>query len=414
MAAEGYLSAPPGLLKGRVMVKLSGLFRYPVKSCRGLDESRLWVGAEGLVGDRRYMVVRPDGSFITARTHPQLQQVRALWREAGICLRTPGQSDLELFSAQFDQERVATGVWSDSFSARVTRMEADAWFSQLLGEPARLLWLGESSPRYRAKLQQHVSFADGYPLLLISQASLDDLNRRSPTPQRMEQFRPNLVVSGTAAFAEDGWRRIRIGEVEFLVAKPCSRCVMTTLDAESGHYHPQREPLATLATYRLGEDGEIYFGQNLIPLNEGWVSVSDPVEVLETQIATIYPERPRLPAEQVAAPIRPQVQEDETLARSVSTRFTVRISTEEGDASFQADPERPLLIQAEEGGVQLPHACRTGICGRCKQLLIAGEVEQPQVPGLSASQREDGLILTCCASARSDLILAKPPLSFRR
>lgn len=395
------------------MVELSGLFRYPVKSCRGLDESRLWVGTEGLVGDRRYMVVRPDGSFITARTHPLLQQVRVLWLEAGICLRAPGLADLELLPAQFDQEPVATGVWSDSFTARATRMEADAWFSQLLGEPARLLWLGESSPRYRAKLQQHVSFADGYPLLLISQASLDDLNRRSPTPQQMRQFRPNLVVSGTEPFAEDGWRRIRIGEVEFLVAKPCSRCVMTTLDATSGRYHPQREPLATLATYRLAEDGEIYFGQNLIPLNEGWVSVSDPVEVLATQTAIPYPVRPRLPVEQVAAPIRPLVQEDELPSLSVSARFRVLVSTGEGDAAFQADPERPLLIQAEEAGVQLPHACRAGICGRCKQLLVAGEVEQPQVPGLSATQREDGLILTCCARARSDLTLAKPPLSFR-
>jgi uncharacterized protein len=398
------------------MAKLSGLHRYPVKSCLGLDESRLHVGLEGLEGDRRYMVVRPDGTFITARTHPQLQQVRVFWLEDGIRLCAPLMGELELRPADFVAEAVTTGVWSDQFDARATHPEADAWFSQLLNEPARLLWLGVTSLRYRETLRQHVSFADGYPLLLMSQTSLDDLNQRAPTPQLMSQFRPNLVVSDTAAFAEDSWRRIRIGEVEFLIAKPCSRCVMTTLDAAAGRYHPQREPLATLATYRMGDDGEIYFGQNLVALNEGWVSLQDEVVVLEWQSPPDYAIRPRMPTEQVAAPVRPQVVE--TFVPEVGPlpkSFAVQVNRESGEDSFTADRDRPLLIQAEEAGVALPHACRAGICGRCKQLLVSGDVEQPQVPGLSPSQREDGLILTCCAKARSDLILAPPPppLTFR-
>ena len=275
------------------MARLTSLFRYPIKSCLPIAEERCLVTGEGLLGDRRFMVVRPDGRFITARTHPQLQRVRVALSPGGLSLHAPDMPVLEILLHHFSGEPIATAVWGDSFNALATHLEYDAWFAALLGEPARLLWLGETSPRYRQDLGQRVSFADGYPLLLLTSASLADLNQRLPETQLMSQFRPNLVVSDTLPFAEDGWLRIRIGEVEFQVAKPCSRCVMTTLNAECGEYHPAREPLATLATYRRGADGQIYFGQNLIPMNEGWLKVGDGVELLQTQEPPHYPTQPR-------------------------------------------------------------------------------------------------------------------------
>lgn len=376
------------------MATLASVYRYPIKSCLPIAESRCQVTSEGLAGDRRYMVVKLDGQFITARTHPQLQRVSVSLHPQGLTLQAPGMPELEICQRQFSGEPVATAVWSDSFTAPATHGDYDAWFTALLGEPARLLWLGETSPRYRQKLGQRVSFADGYPLLLLTSASLADLNRRTPEPQQMSQFRPNLVVSGTLPFAEDGWQRIRIGEVEFQVAKPCSRCVMTTLNPEQGEYHPGREPLATLATYRMGADGEIYFGQNLIPLNEGWLAAGDPVEVLQMQEPPHYAPRPRQPAtasEPVAA-----------LESRAGTSFRIQ----RGEQHFQADGERPLLIQAEAAGLSWPHACRAGLCGRCKSTLLSGQVVQPETPGLSATAREEGSILTCCAIPRSDLLLA--------
>ena len=125
-----------------------------------------------------------------------------------------------------------------------------------------------------------MAFADGFPLLLISQASLDDLSARVGRPLEMLRFRPNLVVQGSAAFAEDSWKRIRIGALEFEVVKGCSRCVLTTIDPQTGERSADREPLTTLKTYRE-RDGEVYFGQNLLPRGIGELQVGMPVEVLE-------------------------------------------------------------------------------------------------------------------------------------
>ncbi|MCP3288369.1 MOSC domain-containing protein, partial [Aeromonas hydrophila] len=176
-----------------------------------------------------------------------------------------------------------------SFSALQTQPQADQWLSQVAAEPVQLLWLGEESARFREKTGTRVSFADGYPLLLISQASLEDLNLRSDALHQMSQFRTNLVASGTLPFEEDGWKRIRIGEVEFRVAKPCSRCIMTTVEPGTDRFNALKEPLATLTRYRRGEDGEVYFGQNLVALNEGWIEAGSEIEVLERARPPVYP-----------------------------------------------------------------------------------------------------------------------------
>lgn len=271
------------------MPSLDSIHLYPIKSTAGMPLARARVTEEGLLGDRRYMVAKPDGTFITARTHPQLQLVVATPMEGGLQLRYPGLAPLALLEAEFSRAPQSTGVWGDSFSALHTQERADAWLSLIAGEPVRLLWLGERSDRFRTKTGTRVSFADGYPLLLISQASLEDLNLRSDALHQMSQFRTNLVVGGTRPFEEDGWKRIRIGEVEFLVAKPCSRCIMTTVEPGSDRFNALKEPLATLSRYRRGEDGEVYFGQNLVALNEGWIEAGSEIEVLERVRPPVYP-----------------------------------------------------------------------------------------------------------------------------
>ncbi|MGL5813648.1 MAG: MOSC N-terminal beta barrel domain-containing protein [Aeromonas sp.] len=271
------------------MPRLDSIHLYPIKSTAGMPLSRARVTEEGLLGDRRYMVVKPDGSFITARTHPQLQLVVATPMDSGLQLRYPGMAPLSLLESDFSRAPQATGVWSDSFQALHTHDQADGWLSQVAREPVRLLWLGERSDRFRAKTGTRVSFADGYPLLLIGQGSLDDLNLRSDALHQMSQFRTNLVAGGTLPFEEDGWKRIRIGEVEFLVAKPCSRCIMTTVEPGSERFNALKEPLATLTRYRRGEDGEVYFGQNLVALNEGWIEAGSEIEVLERARPPVYP-----------------------------------------------------------------------------------------------------------------------------
>ncbi|MBR7631248.1 MOSC domain-containing protein [Aeromonas popoffii] len=271
------------------MPTLDSIHLYPIKSTAGMPLTRAQVTEEGLAGDRRYMVVKPDGTFITARTHPQLQQVVATPIEGGLQLRYPGFKPLTLQEADFSRTPQATGVWGDRFTALHTDPQADAWLSKVAGETVQLLWLGETSDRFREKTGTRVSFADGYPLLLISQASLEDLNLRSDALHQMSQFRTNLVASGTRPFEEDSWVRIRIGEVEFQVVKPCSRCIMTTVEAGTDRFNALKEPLATLTRYRRGEDGEVYFGQNLVALNEGWIEAGSEIEVLERTRPVVYP-----------------------------------------------------------------------------------------------------------------------------
>jgi uncharacterized protein YcbX len=169
-------------------------------------------------------------------------------------------------------------VWEDECPAVDEGMDAAQWFSEHLGHPARLVRLADDDARPLASSSaqpgDRVSFADGFPFLLISRASLDELNRRLSLPVAMERFRPNIVVAGCEPHDEDGWHRLSIGEVVFRVAKPCARCVVVTVDQATGERG--REPLRTLSTYRT-VDGQVHFGQNLIHEGRGVVRVGDPV-----------------------------------------------------------------------------------------------------------------------------------------
>lgn len=269
------------------MASLTELNLYPLKSAAGLSVQQAYVTFEGLLGDRRFMLAKPDGRFISARTHPRLQRIQVKKVANGLDVQYE-EHRLVIRHNKFLQQPVTVTVWDDTFIAQSTHPRYDSWFSQLLDEPLQLVWMGEYSSRYRETLHTTVSFADGYPLLLISEASLKDLNLRADAKLVMSQFRPNLVVSVRRAFEEDGWRRIRIGEVEFIVAKPCSRCVMTTIKPGTEQFNNNKEPLATLLRYRYDNDNDVYFGQNLIALNHGRVRQGDPVEVLEYASAPIY------------------------------------------------------------------------------------------------------------------------------
>ncbi|KJF89960.1 MOSC domain-containing protein [Photobacterium leiognathi] len=263
--------------------KLSQLNVFPVKSIAGISQSQAWVEKQGMAFDRRFMVAKPSGDMVTARKYPQMVKVKAALFADGLVLSYGDKSHLSLKYKDFLMQDTSSTVWADTFIAYTTTEQANAWFSDIIGEPVQLLFTGEQSNRVRPKIQQNVSFADGYPLLVISEASLQALNERSSEHHTMDQFRTNLVVSNTEAFAEDGWKRIRIGEVEFEAVKPCARCILTTIDPKSATFSEHKEPLVTMAKFRADETGNVYFGQNLVALNEGIITVGDEIEVLETK-----------------------------------------------------------------------------------------------------------------------------------
>ncbi|MCX2759707.1 hybrid-cluster NAD(P)-dependent oxidoreductase [Vibrio sp. Sgm 22] len=267
---------------------LSQINVFPVKSVGGISLSSAWVEKQGLTFDRRFMLALADGSMITARKYPKMVKVSSSLQPDGLIFTYEGKEPLRLKYANFKMQEAPATVWKDSFTAYTTNDEADDWFSDVLGVRVELLFSGEQSNRVREKLGQNVSFADGYPMLVISQASLDELNRRSPEVHSMDQFRTNFVVSNTEAFAEDSWKRIRIGEVEFEAVKPCERCILTTVDVERGEFRATKEPLNTFSTFRANERGGVFFGQNLVAKNEGLVKAGDVVEVLETKEKEYY------------------------------------------------------------------------------------------------------------------------------
>ncbi|WP_285962214.1 MOSC domain-containing protein [Pseudomonas tohonis] len=267
------------------MLRLSALYRFPMKSAIGERLERAELDGLGLAGDRRWMLVdASNGRFLTQRALPQMSQLSALWNaEGGLTLATAGRPSLDVKLPDPDSDLRGTFIWKDSMRVPDAGDEAADWLSAFIGKPTRLVHVPEKRARdIPGSLlpEEKVGFADGFPLLLIGQASLDDLSSRVGRPLEMLRFRPNLVVEGGAPFAEDEWKRIRIGGVEFSVAKGCTRCILTTIDPATGERSPDREPLTTLKTYRERE-GEIYFGQNLINRSNGTLEVGMDVEVLE-------------------------------------------------------------------------------------------------------------------------------------
>ncbi|MBB3726630.1 MOSC domain-containing protein [Nonomuraea dietziae] len=268
-------------------MKLASVHFYPVKSTMGHDVPEAEVEPWGLKDDRRYLVATPEGQMLTAREEPRLLTCRAEVSGGTLTLTGPHREPLRVTPTALLTE---VRVWRTEVKLTDCGDEAADWLSALLGRSVRLVWLDDPTRRpvnpKHGTPQDRVSLADGYPVLLASTTSLDRLNdwiaetavergEEVPAPLPMRRFRPNVVVSGVEEpFAEDGWKRVRIGEVDFRVTKPCDRCVLTTIDPDT--LEKGKEPLRTLAKYRR-IDKQLLFAVNLIPDGTGVIRIGDPV-----------------------------------------------------------------------------------------------------------------------------------------
>lgn len=272
-------------------VRLSAIFVYPLKSARGIELSAAELTERGLAYDRRFMVVDADGLFLTQRQLPAMARLVPSIHGAPTPQAHHGQhlrvafDDLDPLEVPLRPRHGApceVRIFQDRVRAIDLGAEAAAFFSRALGRPARLVYMPDDA--HRAVQREYaepgdiVSFADGFPYLLASEASLEALNARLAEPVPMNRFRPNLVIRGAEAFAEDGWTRVRIGELGFEVRKPCTRCAIITTDQERGE-RAAKEPLTALASFHSWQ-GKATFAQNLLCRELGTVRVGDPVEVL--------------------------------------------------------------------------------------------------------------------------------------
>lgn len=260
-------------------MQLSALNVYPVKSCAGIAVEAWEVDDFGFRYDRRWMLVTPRGEFLTQREVPALSLVRPAIKPPHLVLNAPGHPELVTALAPMGGRPVATQVWDDPLSVVAPDHRADAWFSEVLGGECVLTYFPDTVVREVnrdwAPRGGRTGFADGFPFLLIGEASLADLNARLAMPLPMNRFRPNLVVAGTTPFAEDTWRSLQVGGIPMEVVKPCARCITTTTDQASGRRDGD-EPLRTLATFRR-QDNKVMFGQNVVHYGAGVLRVGDEV-----------------------------------------------------------------------------------------------------------------------------------------
>lgn len=263
---------------------LSEIWVYPVKSLGGIRLTKALTEERGLQYDRRWMIIDEGNVFITQRAHSKMALIDVALEDKGlkIYLRTDPADSVLVPYEPVTAFPVTVQIWDDTAEALTVSDEADAWLSRQLGMKLRLVTMPDSTerkadPRY-ARHNENVSFADGFPYLVISQASLDDLNSRLAEPIEMRRFRPNFVIGGTEPFAEDQWKHITIGDLRFEVVKPCARCVLTTINPETAE--KGAEPLKTLATYRR-YDNKILFGQNVTVQDFGELKIGDRLTVIE-------------------------------------------------------------------------------------------------------------------------------------
>lgn len=261
---------------------LTDLYLYPVKSLGGLRVPQAQLTTRGLRHDRRWLVVDPRGQFLTQRTHPQMALLHLDYAYNGFIIRHIQRPDLRPLLVPFEAEHKGTQfvtVWDDMVFAFRGLPEHDEWLTEALGQPVRLVHMPDAALRDAdgGHAPGLVSFADAYPHLLIGQASLDDLNQRLPDAVPMNRFRPNLVVSGAAPYAEDTWYEFQLGDLTFHGIRPCARCVLTTTDQQTAQRGP--EPLRTLAGYRT-QGNKVMFGMNVVGPAQGLLRVGDAATVI--------------------------------------------------------------------------------------------------------------------------------------
>ena len=367
------------------MATLSRLFIHPVKSMRGIGVTHALADMSGFAFDRIFMITEPDGTFITARQFPQMVRFTPSPLHDGLHLTAPDGSSVVIRFADFAPVEAPTEVWGNHFTARIAPDNINQWLSGFFSRDVQLRWVG---PALTRRVKRHdavpLSFADGFPFLLTSEASLRDLQKRCKASVQMEQFRPNLVVTGAEAWDEDTWKVIRIGSVIFDVVKPCSRCIFTTVSPEKGQKHPSGEPLKTLQSFRTAQDnGDVDFGQNLIPRSSGVIRVGDEVEILTRGPARVY-----------------GVGQEEEMV-DVVTNVASAVDIHWEGKVIRGNNQQVLLEQLEQAGIRVPYSCRAGICGCCRIKLVDGEVSALKKSAIGS----DGTILCCSCVPKTSVQL---------
>lgn len=263
---------------------VSAINLYPVKSLGGISRNTAQLDFTGLRDDRRYMVVKPDGTFVTQRSHPQMALVATTLQNQQLRLESFGLESIKIPATSAVMHRLTTTVWGDKVPAIDLGDAIANWLTQAIDEECRLVAFPANATRQcniaYSKPGDHTHFADAYPLLIVSRASLDDINQRladkgDPTVISMHRFRPNIVVDGCDAFAEDDWQQLSINNLPVRIVAPCARCSVPTVDPETGVIAGP-EPIHTLASYRQ-RDAQIFFGVNAVAEREGRISVGDVV-----------------------------------------------------------------------------------------------------------------------------------------
>lgn len=262
------------------MIKVSELYIHPLKSAASISVEKATIDELGLVNDRRWMLVDDNNQFLSQRQLPEMCLINAKVKDNALLISVPGKPLLEVSKKQTPNRVVQ--VWGDQCQAIDCGDEAAEYLSLFLKTSCRLVMFADNEIRQvdldYAQPGDKTGFSDGFPLLLISQSSLDDLNNRLEKPVSMTRFRPNLVVSGCDAFAEDDWSLIKIGGISMRVVKPCSRCGIPAVDPVTALR--SIEPVKTLRQYRM-RDNKVYFGQNVIADSIGLLETGMHVEILE-------------------------------------------------------------------------------------------------------------------------------------
>ena len=262
---------------------LSEIIIYPVKSLDGISLPSWQVTKTGFQYDRKWMLIDDQGQFLSQRRLPKMALIKTDLTAEQLILSAPSQPDLVLDLVPMDRKNITSTIWRNQCEARHVSEEADYWFSCFLEIDCRLVYLPDEVIRpvdaNYAQATDQVAFADGFPFLLISENSLLALNQDMQLNLPMRRFRPNLVIADCPSYAEDSWRKIRIGEIDFRLPKPCSRCAVPTIDPDTAQ--TGKEPLTTLNRLRKWQN-KVYFGQNAIHNQSGTLTVGDSVQILRT------------------------------------------------------------------------------------------------------------------------------------
>ena len=270
-------------------ITVKHIFIHPVKSMAGQMVEEALLTADGLAGDRQFVVVNEKGKFRTARECPSLLIIKAVTMDDLLVLSQPNGRSISIPLMPQDQELKKIKLWDDDVTGADMGDDAARWLSDYLGKASRLISIADKSVRQGKYRGTPKSFADASPLLLTSNASLNDLNRRLSVPVIDRNFRPNIVVTGDMEpFGEDLWAEIKIGDIVMQVAWGCNRCILTTVDPLTGSKSDDMEPVKTLKTFRTAADKNFYFGQNIIPQTQGTIHVGDAVEIISVRKKPLY------------------------------------------------------------------------------------------------------------------------------